>query len=60
MPDTLNNTNAVVPCLLQLLPRRDNSKERYCVYLDNLFTSIPLLNELWEQGFGAAGKLSTL
>ena len=47
-----NKTAAVVPCLLNKLPK----DLQYGVYLDNLFTSTPLLKYLYEQGYGATGK----
>jgi hypothetical protein len=44
-----------VPFLLNLLPQRGNDQERYIAWLDNLFTSVPLLTELWHAGYGATG-----
>lgn len=49
-PKGLNKTNAVVPYLLNQLP-----KQPYCVWLDNLFTSHNLMIQLREKGYGAAG-----
>jgi hypothetical protein len=56
VPPTLHNTNAVVPWLLDKLPKR--TEGGYVVYLDNLFTSIKLLKYLLIQGYGACGNIT--
>ena len=49
-----NKTAAIVAHLLGLLPTG-----RYIVYLDNLFTSLPLLKYLRSRGWGATGTART-
>ena len=49
-----NKTAAVVAYLLGLPPFRTDPG-RYVVYLDNLFTSLPLLKYLRNKGWGATG-----
>lgn len=48
-----------MPFLLDLLPQRENHQERYIAWLDNLFTSVPLLSKLWDEGYGATGTART-
>ena len=53
-----NKTAAIVAYLLGLLPFRIDPG-RYVVYLDNLFTSLPLLKYLRSRGWGATGTART-
>ena len=53
-----NKTVAVVAYLLGLLPFRTDTGQ-YVVYLDNLFTSHPLLKYLRNRGWGATGTART-
>jgi hypothetical protein len=52
-----NKTAAVVPFLLNLLPKRPGL--RYVVWLDNLFSSTKLFNYLRDLDYGAVGTCRT-
>ena len=57
-PAELNPTAAVVPALLDTLPKPSqpqNTNAPYAVTLDNLFSSTKLMNYLWEHDYGARG-----
>jgi hypothetical protein len=49
-----NNTSATVPVLLTRLPEAPQDRH-YIIYLDNLFTSVPLFVYLRSLGFRASG-----
>ena len=53
-----NKTAAIVAYLLGLLPVHTDPG-RYIVYLDNLFTSLPLLKYLRNKGWGATRTART-